>query len=119
MFLCFNRSTDLTTQTTEHFVHEDDDEEEDATPKSRMPETNIFDNPHRDTYNPGSHSIPDVLSTSPCAIEVEQETPQDACTVDDEEDDEEQVTSCPQRIRKPPPYLKDYQLCRSDDSKLC
>lgn len=88
----------------QHFVHEDDDQEEVATPQPRMPETNIFDNPHRDTYNPGSPSIPEVLSTPPCAIEVEQETAQDTCT----EDDEEQVTSRPQRMRKPPPYLKDF-----------
>lgn len=108
MFLRSNRSTDLTTKHQQHFVHEDDDQEEDTTSKPRTPETNIFDNPHRDTYNTGSPPIPEVLSTPPCATEVEQETPQEAFTEDDEEDVEEQVTSRPQRMRKPLPYLKDY-----------
>lgn len=72
----------------QHFVHEDDDQEEDATTKPRMPEPNIFDNPHRDTYNPGSPPIPEVLSTPPCAIEAEQETPQNAYTEDDEENND-------------------------------
>lgn len=104
---CFCVPTEVPTLPTkhqQHIVHEDDDQEEVATPQTRMPETNIFDNQHRDTYNPGSHSIPEVLFTPPCAIEVKQGSPQDTCT----EDDEEHVTSRPQRMRKPPPYLKEY-----------
>lgn len=50
-----------------------------------MPEPSIFDNPHCDTYHPGSPPIPEVLSTPPCAIEAEQETPQNACAEDHEE----------------------------------
>lgn len=101
---CFCVPTDLPTlppKHQQHFVHQDDDQEEDATPKPRMPEPNIFDNPHRDTYNPGSPPIPDVLSTPPCAIKAEQETPQNAYTEDDEENNEEQASSRPQRTRKP------------------
>lgn len=86
---CFCVQTEVLTLPLKHqqqFIHEDDDQEEDATPKPHMPETNILDNPHRNTYNPGSPPIPDVLSTPPCATEVDQETLQDACTEDDEED---------------------------------
>lgn len=73
---CFCVPTDVPTLSPkhqQHFVHEDDDQKEDATPKPRMPEPNIFDNPNGD--NPGSPPIPEVLSTPPCAIEAEQETP--------------------------------------------
>lgn len=79
----------LTPKHQQYFVHEDADQEEVATPQPRMPETNIFDNLHRDALNPWSPPIPDVVSTPPCATEVEKETPQDTCT----EDDEEQVRS--------------------------
>uniref|UniRef100_K1RLA6 Ankyrin-3 n=1 Tax=Magallana gigas TaxID=29159 RepID=K1RLA6_MAGGI len=85
---CFCVPTDLPTlppKHQQHFVHEDDDKEEDATHKPRMPEPNIFDNPHCGTYHPGSPPIPEVLSTPPCAIEAEQESPQNACAEDDGE----------------------------------
>lgn len=66
----------------QHFVLKDDDQGEIATLQHRIPETSIFGNldathTHRETYNPGFRSIPEVLYTPPCAIEVGQEPPQD------------------------------------------
>lgn len=80
---CYFIPTEVQTlqQKHQHFVLEDGDQEEVATLQHRIPETSIFGNldathTHRKTFNPGFPSIPEVLYTPPCAIEVGQETPQ-------------------------------------------